>query len=36
MKLIKKPEDQQFLPPETGVKTYIRIAQERQKNPLPD
>jgi Na+-translocating ferredoxin:NAD+ oxidoreductase RNF subunit RnfB len=35
MQLIKKPQDQQYLPPETGMHTYIRIAEERQKNPLP-
>ncbi len=36
MHLVPKPVDQQYLPPETGVKTYIRIAQERNRNPLPD
>jgi ferredoxin len=36
MQLVQKPEDQQYLPPETGVETYIRIAQERQRNPMPD
>jgi NAD-dependent dihydropyrimidine dehydrogenase PreA subunit len=29
--LIKKPEDQQYVPPESGAETYIRIAQERGK-----
>ncbi len=36
MQLVQKPKDQQYLPPETGVETYIRIAQERQRNPMPD
>ena len=27
--LVKKPEDLQYVPPETGMETYIRIAQER-------
>jgi ferredoxin len=36
MQLVKKPEDQQYLPPETGFETYIRIAQERQRNSMPD
>ncbi len=29
--LIKKPEDQLYVPPESGMETYIRIAQERGK-----
>ena len=29
--LLKKSADQQYLPPETGMETYIRIAQERGK-----
>jgi electron transport complex protein RnfB len=29
--LLKKSEDQQYVPPETGMETYIRIAQERGK-----
>lgn len=32
LRLVKKPEDQQYLPPETGAETYMRIAQERGKN----
>jgi ferredoxin len=35
MQLMQKPPDQQYLPPETGMHTYIRIAEERKKNPLP-
>ncbi|MGD2272017.1 MAG: 4Fe-4S binding protein [Desulfobacterales bacterium] len=35
MQLMQKPRDQQYMPPETGMHTYIRIAEERQKNPLP-
>jgi NAD-dependent dihydropyrimidine dehydrogenase PreA subunit len=31
LSLIKKPEDMQYLPPKTGMETYIRIAQERGK-----
>jgi Na+-translocating ferredoxin:NAD+ oxidoreductase subunit B len=31
MRLTKKSEDQLYIPPETGVETYIRIAQERGK-----
>lgn len=31
MRLMKKSEDQQYVPPETGMETYIRIAQERGK-----
>jgi Fe-S-cluster-containing hydrogenase component 2 len=31
MGLAKKSEDQQYVPPETGMETYIRIAQERGK-----
>jgi electron transport complex protein RnfB len=31
VRLAKKSEDQQYLPPETGMETYIRIAQERGK-----
>ncbi len=27
--LIKKPEDQQYVPPKSGAETYIRIAKER-------
>jgi formate hydrogenlyase subunit 6/NADH:ubiquinone oxidoreductase subunit I len=35
MQLVQKPKDQQYLPPETGVETYIRIAQERQRSQRP-
>jgi Na+-translocating ferredoxin:NAD+ oxidoreductase subunit B len=31
MRLVKKTENQQYVPPETGMDTYIRIAQERGK-----
>jgi electron transport complex protein RnfB len=31
VRLVKKSEDQQYVPPETGMETYIRIAQERGK-----
>ncbi len=31
LSLIKKPEDLQYLPPKTGMETYIKIAQERGK-----
>ncbi len=31
MRLVKKSEAQQYVPPETGMETYIRIAQERGK-----
>jgi electron transport complex protein RnfB len=31
MQLIKKPDDQLYEPPKTGVETYIRIMQERGK-----
>jgi NAD-dependent dihydropyrimidine dehydrogenase PreA subunit len=31
VRLLKKPAEQQYLPPETGMETYIRIAQERGK-----
>jgi Fe-S-cluster-containing hydrogenase component 2 len=31
MKLVKKPEENLYLPPESGMETYIRIAQERGK-----
>ena len=29
--LVKKSEELQYVPPETGMETYIRIAQERGK-----
>jgi electron transport complex protein RnfB len=35
MELIKKPEDQQYMPPKSGVETYMRIAEERGKNLMP-
>jgi Fe-S-cluster-containing hydrogenase component 2 len=31
IELIKKPEDQLYEPPRTGMETYIRIMQERGK-----
>jgi len=31
IRLFKKSDDQQYLPPKTGMETYIRIAQERGK-----
>ena len=31
IRLVKKSDDQQYLPPKTGMETYIRIAQERGK-----
>ncbi len=34
LRLVKKPEDQQYLPPQSGVETYMRIAIERGKNPM--
>jgi Fe-S-cluster-containing hydrogenase component 2 len=33
MQLVKKPDEQQYLPPKSGAETYRRIAQERDKNP---
>jgi electron transport complex protein RnfB len=35
LKLVKKPEDQQYIPPKSGVETYMRIAEERGKNLMP-
>lgn len=35
LKLIRKPEDQLYQPPESGVETYLRIAMERGKNLMP-
>jgi hypothetical protein len=31
MTLVKKSGDNLYLPPESGMETYIRIAQERGK-----
>lgn len=31
IELIKKPDDELYLPPESGMETYMRIAQERGK-----
>jgi electron transport complex protein RnfB len=31
IRLVKKPEDRQYVPPQTGMETYLRIAQERGK-----
>jgi Na+-translocating ferredoxin:NAD+ oxidoreductase subunit B len=36
LKLIKKPEEVNYKPPESGSETYIRLAMERGKNPLPE
>ncbi len=33
-KLVKKSESEQYVPPESGAETYMRIAMERGKNPL--
>ena len=30
IRLVKKPDNEQYIPPETGVETYVRIAQERK------
>lgn len=35
MRLVKKPEDQQYLPPGSAVETYMKIAMERGKNLMP-
>jgi NAD-dependent dihydropyrimidine dehydrogenase PreA subunit/predicted transcriptional regulator len=35
MKLIRKPEDQLYKPPQSGAETYLRIAMERGKSLLP-
>jgi NAD-dependent dihydropyrimidine dehydrogenase PreA subunit len=35
LKLIKKPEDQLYRPPQSGAETYMRIAIERGKNLMP-
>jgi len=35
MQLMKKPEEQQYEPPKSGAETYMRIAMERGKNPMP-
>ena len=35
MQLIKKPDEQQYLPPKSGAETYMRIAEERGKNLMP-
>ena len=32
LKLVKKPENQQYQPPKSGAETYMRIAAERGKN----
>jgi len=36
MSLVKKPDDQQYIPPESGVETYMQIAMERGKNLMPE
>ena len=35
LKLVKKPENQQYQPPKSGAETYMRIAAERGKNLMP-
>jgi Fe-S-cluster-containing hydrogenase component 2 len=35
LKLVRKPEEQLYQPPETGAETYLRIALERGKNLMP-
>ncbi|MFH0788083.1 MAG: 4Fe-4S binding protein [Pseudomonadota bacterium] len=35
LQLLKKSEDLQYKPPESGVETYLRIALERGKNLMP-
>jgi electron transport complex protein RnfB len=35
MQLKRKPEEQLYQPPQSGAETYMRIAIERGKNPLP-
>jgi electron transport complex protein RnfB len=32
LRLVKKPDDQQYRPPQSGVETYMKIALERGKN----
>jgi Na+-translocating ferredoxin:NAD+ oxidoreductase subunit B len=34
--LVKKPEETLYSPPESGAKTYMRLAIEREKNPFPE
>jgi len=35
LKLVRKPEEQLYQPPESGAETYLRIALERGKNLIP-
>jgi Fe-S-cluster-containing hydrogenase component 2 len=35
LQLVKRPDEQQYLPPKSGTETYMRIAQERGKNLMP-
>jgi electron transport complex protein RnfB len=35
LRLVKKPDDQQYRPPQSGVETYMKIALERGKNLMP-
>jgi ferredoxin len=35
LKLVKKPENQQYQPPKSGAETYMRIAAERGKHLMP-
>jgi NAD-dependent dihydropyrimidine dehydrogenase PreA subunit len=36
LRLIKKPDNQLYEPPETGAETYMRIAAERGRNLMPE
>jgi Na+-translocating ferredoxin:NAD+ oxidoreductase subunit B len=36
LRLVKKPEETIYKPPESGAETYIRLAEERGKNPFPE
>jgi len=35
LRLVKKPDAQQYRPPKSGAETYMRIATERGKNLMP-
>lgn len=35
MELVRKPDQDLYEPPKSGAETYIRIAMERGRNPLP-
>jgi Na+-translocating ferredoxin:NAD+ oxidoreductase subunit B len=36
LRLVKKPEETMYKPPESGAETYIRLAVERGKNMFPE